>query len=64
MRKREWLAHRALRAAIDLLNEPKNTRKLAAMGSAIDALCPDCEHAILYCRCFESVDPAIASSKA
>lgn len=54
MHKREWLAHRALRAMADACNQPNNPDVLARMDAATLELCPSCEHGILYCRCYEN----------
>lgn len=61
MHKREWLAHAALRATYDALGEPNNPKILQAMRDATLALCPDCAHGIVYCRCFEA-SPSLASA--
>ena len=54
MSKREWLAHHALRAIDAAFSEPNNQKRVRAMQDALLALCPACEHGIVYCRCFEA----------
>ena len=62
MNKREWLAHRALRAMLHALNDRNNPKTLTVMDDATGELCPVCACAILYCRCFDEADPAMLST--
>lgn len=54
MQTREWLAHAALRATLDFMREQSNPIMRGRFSDAVDRLCPECEHGIMYCRCFES----------
>lgn len=56
MQTREWLAHAALQATLDVMNDQVNTVKFRRFQDATERLCPVCEHAIIYCKCFEQAD--------
>lgn len=51
---REWLAHAALHATLAFMDDRTNSVKLRRFNDATQRLCPECEHGIMYCRCFET----------
>lgn len=53
---REWLAHAALHATLDLMRDRANEVKRQRFNAAVEQLCPDCEHWIIYCKCFERAE--------
>lgn len=54
MTTREWLAHNALRAAATYIADRQNRTYAEAFSHAADLPCPECERAIIYCRCWET----------